>query len=390
MKPEFDILVIGGGLVGAACALALEGSGLRLALVEAAPPPAAPQGDDWDSRIYAISPGNAAFLTRLGAWQGMDATRVTAIEAMQVQGDDAASLLEFSAYEAAVPALGYLLESRQLQAALWQRLQQAQAVQLFSGIRCARLEWLADVAQLTLQDGRQLHARLVIGADGGQSWTRVQAGMNVSSSDYRQLGVVANFACERPHNGAARQWFRPDGVLAWLPLPGQRMSMVWSTPVAHAQELLALPPEALAEKVAAAGGRALGELITITPAAGFPLRLQNAERMIAPRLALAGDAAHLVHPLAGQGVNLGFHDAACLAEVLAARGQQQDVGDYALLRRYERARKADIMAMQALTDSLHALFSSELPGVAALRNWGMRLTNRQQWLKQRLMAHAMI
>ena len=386
---DFDVLVVGGGLVGAACALALQDSGLTIALVEAAPPPVAPQGDGWDSRIYAISPGNAAFLARLGAWDGLDHARVTTIEAMRVQGDAANAVLEFNAYEAAVPALGYLLESHLLQAALWQRLQQAAQVTLYSGIRSERLDWHDDHVQLTMQDGRTLSARLVIGADGGQSWTRAQAGLSVSSSDYRQLGVVSNFATEKPHHGVAYQWFREHGALAWLPLPGQRMSMVWS-PVAHAQELLALSPEVLAAEVALAGGHALGELQLITPAAAFPLRLQNAECMIASRLALAGDAAHLVHPLAGQGVNLGFHDAACLAEVLAARGAQADAGAYSLLRRYERARKADIMAMQVVTDGLHALFASELPGVAGLRNWGMRFTNRQQWLKRRLMAHAMI
>jgi ubiquinone biosynthesis UbiH/UbiF/VisC/COQ6 family hydroxylase len=390
VQSDFDVLVVGGGLVGAACALALQDSGLTIALVEAAAPPAAPQGDDWDSRIYAISPGNAVFLARLGAWDGLDHARVTTIEAMRVQGDAAGAVLEFSAYDAAVPALGYLLESRLLQTALWQRLQQAAQVALYSGIRCQRLDWHDDHVQLTVQDGRTLTARLVIGADGGQSWTRAQAGLDISSSDYRQLGVVANFATEKSHHGVAYQWFRDHGALAWLPLPDKRMSMVWSTPVAHAQELLALSPEALAERVALAGGRALGELRLITAAAAFPLRLQNAECMIAPRLALAGDAAHLVHPLAGQGVNLGFHDAACLAEVLTARGAQGDAGAYGLLRRYERARKADIMAMQAVTDGLHALFASELPGVAGLRNWGMRFTNRQQWLKRRLMAHAMI
>lgn len=390
MRPEFDVLVVGGGLVGTACALALHGSGLKLALVESAPPPMAPQGDEWDSRIYAISPGNVKFLSRLGVWGELNQERVTLIEAMHVQGDDAAARLEFSAYEAGVPALGYLLESQMLQAALWKRLQQAPDVELFSAVRCSRLEWQDDGALLNLEDGRCLSARLVIGADGGNSWTRAQARVGVTSSDYRQMGVVANFAIERPHHGIAQQWFLPDGVLAWLPLPGLRMSMVWSTPVAHAERLLALPPEALAEKVAQAGGRALGELRLITPAAAFPLRLQNAESLIGPRLALAGDAAHLLHPLAGQGVNLGFHDVARLAGVLAARGKQEDVGDHGLLRRYERACKMDIMAMQLVTDGLYALFTSEVPGIGSLRNWGMRFTNRQQWLKRRLMAHAMI
>lgn len=387
---DFDVIVIGGGLVGAACALALSGGGLRLALVETAAPPTLPQDDSWDSRIYAISPGNAEFLARLGAWDTLDQQRIAAIEAMHVRGDDGAAQLDFSAYEASVPALGYIVESRLMQAGLWARLQGAADIALLSPARCARLVWRDTRAQLELADGRNLSARLIVGADGGNSWTRAQAGLGVKVSDYRQLGVVANFAAEQPHRNIARQWFRADGILAWLPLPGNRVSMVWSTHPAQAQVLLELAPEALCAEVARAGGNALGALQMLTPAAAFPLRLQNSEAMVRPRLALAGDAAHLVHPLAGQGVNLGFHDAAGLARVLGERGSQPDVGDYGLLRRYERARKADIMAMQVLTDGLHALFGSELAGVGKLRNWGMSFTNRQGWLKKRLMAHAMI
>ncbi len=389
-RDDFDAIVIGGGLVGAACALALRDSGLRLALVEAGPAPALPQDGSWDSRIYAISPGNAAFLSRLGAWQAMEAARVAPIEGMRVWGDDGVAELDFSAYETGVEALGYIVESRLMQAGLWACLQASPDITLLSGTRCAGLALKDDAARLTLADGRMLSARLVVGADGARSWTRTQAGLGVTTQDYRQLGVVANFATERPHGNIARQWFREDGILAWLPLPGNRMSMVWSTTAAQSNRLLAMVPDELASTVAQAGQGALGALQVLTPAAAFPLRLQNAESMVIPRLALAGDAAHLVHPLAGQGVNLGFHDAECLARILRERGPQSDVGDYGLLRRYARARQLDIRAMQTLTDGLHALFGSDLPGVGMLRNVGMRLTNRQQWLKRRLVAHAMI
>jgi 2-octaprenylphenol hydroxylase len=219
---------------------------------------------------------------------------------------------------------------------------------------------------------------------------RTQAGVGVNTRDYGQLAVVANFATGIPPRNIARQWFRKDGVLAWLPLPENRMSMVWSTDPAHARKLLAMPPAELGATVAEAGENLLGPLSLITPAAAFPLRLQNAEVMVKPRLALVGDAAHLVHPLAGQGVNLGFHDVIGLEETLNNRNVQADVGDYALLRRYERSRKMDISAMQITTTGLHALFGSDLPGAGRLRNLGMAFTNRQQWLKRRLMAHAMI
>ncbi len=386
---DCDVIVVGGGLVGAACALALARQGLRLALVEAAPPPA-PDDAGWDRRIYAISPGNAAFLAGLGVWDALDAARIEPIAAMRVYGDDGVSGLEFDAYQAGAEALGHIVESRLLQTGLWARLREREEVELLAGARCAALRLEDAAARLVLADGRTLRARLVVGADGGHSWIREQAGIGITGSDYRQSGVVANFATERPHRGIARQWFRSDGILAWLPLPGDRMSMVWSTHPEHARALCAMTPEALCGAVAEAGGHTLGALSLLTPAAAFPLRLMHAEVLVRPRLALVGDAAHLVHPLAGQGVNLGFHDAAALAQVLGARGAQADAGDYFLLRRFERARKLDIRAMQATTDGLYTLFSSTLPGIAGLRNWGMALTNRLGWLKRRLMAHAML
>lgn len=388
-QADFDVIVVGGGLVGAAFALALEGSSLRIALVESGAVPVLPQDAGWDSRIYAISPGNAAFLSRLGVWQALDSERITPIEEMRIWGDDAGAELDFSAYEAGAASLGFIIESRLMLAGLWQRLQSVPEVTCFNGASCAALEIRDEAALLTLEDGPILSARLIVGADGAGSWVRRHTGLRVETSDYRQLGVVANFATERPHNNIARQWFRDDGILAWLPLPGNRISMVWSTSAAHSQALLALTPAELACQVSQAGQMALGAFEVLTPAAAFPLRLQNAESMAVPRLALIGDAAHLVHPLAGQGVNLGFHDAECLARLLCERGLQADAGDYGLLRRFERARQMDIKAMQVMTDSLHTLFSSDWPGLGMLRNWGMKFTNRQQWLKRRLMVHAM-
>jgi ubiquinone biosynthesis UbiH/UbiF/VisC/COQ6 family hydroxylase len=390
-QADYDVIVVGGGLVGAACALAIcsEDSGLKVALIESAAQQPLPRDDSWDGRIYAISPGNAAFFARLGVWNAMEQGRITPIEMMRIWGDDGVSQLEFSAYEVGVPALGYIVESRLMQAGLWARLLQMPNIKLINPARCASLTWQDEQALLELSDGGGLSARLIVGADGGKSWTREQAGLGVRTTDYRQMGVVANFATEKPHQHIARQWFREDGILAWLPLPGNRISIVWSTDTEHARWLLSLSSEDLELKVGEAGGGVLGALQMLTPAAAFPLRLQNAEVMVRPRLALVGDAAHLVHPLAGQGVNLGFHDAECLARVLLDRSSQTDAGDYTLLRRYERARKADIMAMQMMTDGLHTLFGSTFPGVGVLRNWGMGFTNRQSWLKKRLMAHAM-
>jgi ubiquinone biosynthesis UbiH/UbiF/VisC/COQ6 family hydroxylase len=242
---------------------------------------------------------------------------------------------------------------------------------------------------LSLADGRQLAGRLVVAADGADSWTRQAAGIEVSFKPYGQHGVVANFETELAHRSTAFQWFRDDGILAWLPLPGNRISIVWSTPQAHAEELLALTPDEFAQHVAAAGDNRLGALRLITPPAGFPLRLMRAPRTVQSRLALIGDAAHAIHPLSGHGINLGFQDGSALADVLRNRPGHIDCGDYSLLRRYERARIEEVVALQRVTDGLHRLFGSPAPPLALLRNFGMNLTNAAPVIKDTLVRYAL-
>ena len=386
MDDEFDIVVVGGGLVGAACALALCRQGWAVALVESRPANAAPDAT-LDDRIYAISPGNAAWLQTLGVWQMLDPQHFCSIDRMQVHGDANAARIDFDADEAHADNLGLVVENKRLQHVLWQGLQQSDAV-LLTGTACSAATWRDSAATLTLADGRSLTAQLLIAADGAESWLRTQGSIGVHRHDYAQMGVVANFDTAVAHGNTARQWFRPDGVLAWLPLPGQRMSMVWSTSMAHADHLLALEAEALAEEVAAAGGQELGALRTLNTAQAFPLRLQTAECLVKPGLALVGDAAHTIHPLAGQGVNLGFRDVIALTQTLAQRHPRQLLGDIMLLRRFERARKADMLAMRALTDGLQRLFAADQPLVRRARNWGLRLTDRLAPVKKRLIRQA--
>jgi len=385
---DFDVVVVGSGLVGASLALALETAGLNLALIEAQPPQPGAGAADWDSRVYAISPGSAAFLERCGVWQELDMTRVSRVEAMCVFGDDGRSELDFSAYDAGLRELAFIVENRELQRVMWEALKRAQHVAVMAPAACRALTFEAQAAQLELGDSRVLCPRLVVGADGADSWVRAQTAIAVEMRRYHQTAVVANFAITRPHRGTAYQWFRHDGVLALLPLPGERVSMVWSTRDEDAARLLELASEELVAQVAAASHGAVGDLQLITPAAAFPLRLQRVRQLVLPRLALVGDAAHNVHPLAGQGVNLGFRDARELAQVLMERGSQTDCGDYRLLRRYERARREDIVAMQFATDSLQRLFNNEITWLASLRNCGLRLMNRQPQLKNLLVQHA--
>ena len=387
---SYDVAIIGAGLVGASLALALAPSGLSVALVE----PRAPvslglsTAASWDSRIYAISPGSAAFLASVGAWQGLDAERIARVETMRIFGDEPSARLDFNAYDAGLGELALIVESGRIQSALWQCLDHAAHVKRYCPAACEALLPHAGDSEIVLKGGTTLRAKLVVGADGAQSWVREQAGIKVSTHDYGQCGVVANFACALPHHDTAYQWFRPDGVLALLPLPGNRVSMVWSTSEVHAQELIALDAAALARCVSEASDDVLGALEIITPAAAFTLRMQRVEAFVKPRLALAGDAAHNIHPLAGQGVNLGFRDARELAAVLCDRGAQGDCGDYALLRRYERARKEDVLTMQLATDGLQKLFASQAVWVSRARNLGMKMVESQSLLKNFLVKHA--
>lgn len=382
---HFDLVIVGGGLAGASLAAALRDSRLKIALVEGMPP-RRPEG--WDARIYAVSPANAEFLERIGVWKHLDPTRIEPIRAMEVRGDQGARL-DFSSFAAGVPELGWILESSLMACELWENVKRQGNLELFSPARPTALEIRHDAACLWLEDGRALSGRLLVAADGRDSWVRETAGLPAQNSHYREKGVVANFSCAKPHRGVAWQWFGRDDVLAYLPLPGQRMSMVWSLPDARADALCALAPAELAAQVAAAGNGVLGALETITPAAAFPLRLMRVPKTVAPRLALIGDAAHGIHPLSGHGINLGFQDAAELAALLGKAQPWQDIGAVHFLERYQRARREETVLLQGATDALRRLFRVEAAPVAWLRNAGLGLTDRLPVLKNALIRYAL-
>ena len=386
MNQEFDIIIVGAGLVGASFAQAMKDSGLKLALVESVAPTA--PSPEWTSRVYAISPGSIEFLSESGAWQQFDAARIAPVLGMHIYGDDGKAKLDFDAHQSGLSELAVIAEVRHMQYGLWQALQRQENLDLLCPARCASLRLQEEIAVLRLEDGRELRAPLIVGADGRESWVRSQAGMDAEPAPYRQMGVIANFETELPHGDAAWEWFRGDGVLAFLPLPGNRISIVWTAFEERAAELMALSPEGFCHQVQEASHSALGELKLLSKPAAFPLRLLHLEHLVKSRVALIGDAAHNVHPLAGQGVNLGFQDARELAKVLKDRGPQPDCGDYFLLRRYERARKADILAMQLVTDGLQKLFNNRNPALKLARNLGLSLTGSLPWLKNGLVQHA--
>jgi len=385
---SFDVAVIGGGIVGASAALALRGADVSVAWIEPQAHAARMEGPGWDSRIYALTPGNAEWLTQLGVWQRVPAERVAPVEAMRIFGDKPQGRLEFDAYGAGLRELAFIVENRSVLHALWSALEGAEHVTSLRPATCTAVFWERERAVLSVSDGGELQVKLVIGADGTDSWVRREAGIASRVYDYDQVGVVANFECERPHDGTAFQWFRADGVLALLPLPGDRTSMVWSTATEHARELMQLMPDALAATLENASEGVLGALRLITPAAGFPLKRQRVRRLVEPRAAVVGDAAHNVHPLAGQGLNLGLRDVRALSAVLAARGPISDCGEYELLRRYERARREDILALELTTDGLQKLFANPAVWLARLRNLGLTLVDRQAPLKNLLIRHA--
>ncbi len=387
---KFDIVIIGGGLVGASLATSLKGSHLTVALIDAAAPTPLPNDASWDNRIYTISPGSADFLRSLGLWQQIDASRVTPIYEMNVFGDDGAAEIDFGAYESGLPELAFVTENRQLQAVLWGALlNDSQNIAVFSSAKCTAISWQDSGVNILLADGRTIQASLIVGADGVNSWVREQAGITVEHHHYEQIGVVANFSTELAHHNIAYQWFRRDGVLAFLPLPDKRVSIVWSTHETHANELRNVSDEEFSRRVSEASNRVLGRLQLITQPAGFPLNFVHVSKLVKPRLVLIGDAAHGIHPLAGQGVNLGLRDVKALSEILKKDEIYYDCGDYILLLRYERARKADITAMETVTDGLHKLFNSQDPIIRRFRNLGLTMTNRLPFIKSKLMQHAL-
>lgn len=385
---DFDVVVVGGALVGSSLAAALADSGLRIALVDAAGAlPTTDQDVDYDVRVFAISPGSERFLTAIGAWP-QDSARVAPVRGMRVFGDAAPGRIHFDAREAGAAHLACIVENRVLMRALRTRLGQLENLITFAGGVGVEAQFGAQHAWLRLNDGTVLRARLLVAADGARSWLRSCSDIQVKERAYGQSAVVANFACMRPHRDLAYQWFLAEGVLALLPLPGHRCSMVWSAAGDVAAELIELAPDELARRVEQASGEVLGSLTVITPATAFPLQLMQAERLVRPRLALVGDAAHNLHPLAGQGVNLGFQDARELAQVLRERGSCADVGEYRLLRRYERARREDILAMILATDGLQRLFDHPSPPLKWIRNRGLTLVDRAGPLKRLLMRQA--
>ncbi|MGE5161880.1 MAG: UbiH/UbiF family hydroxylase [Betaproteobacteria bacterium] len=388
-SPPFDVAVVGPGVAGLATALGFAQQGLRVALVGPRvrvhqPSPESP----YDARIYALAPGSAALLERLGVWGRVDEDRVCPVERMRVFGD-AGDELTFDAYAATVERLATIVEESELARVLDAACDyQPSITRIDAAFRSLEAE-SPGTAKLQLSDGRRLSAALLVGADGASSAVRAAAGISADLKPYEQTALVANFECERPHLNTAWQWFTDEGIVALLPMPGDRVSLVWSAPEELAPELRALDPAALAGRVTARSRHVLGSLTPIGAAHAFPLRLLTVGRLIGPSMALVGDAAHVVHPLAGQGLNLGLQDVDTLLKVVGEREPFRACGDPVVLRRYERVRAEAIGLMRFATDGLARLFAVDDPLVRGARNTGMAVVNRLAPLKNRLIRQAL-
>ena len=312
-------------------------------------------------------------MRELGIWNQLDPQRLGAVDCMQVFGDGDGRL-DFLAADGGYNELAWIIEADLVLSELWQSLTRQHNVTVFAPAKPVALETGDKDVNLTLEDGRSLIGALLVGADGRDSWVRQAAGIEAQIRPYHQQTIATVFRTTMPHGRIARQWLMADGsVMAWLPMPHNRVSLAWSLPDERAAEFMALSEEAFSQRVAAAGEHALGDMAEEGPRAAFDLHFMRLKSVVAPRLALIGDAAHAIHPLTGHGVNLGFQDARALARLVGVEACP-DIGEDFLLRRYKRARAEEPFVMQYATDGLYHLFASQNPLLVRLRNFGMNIT----------------
>jgi ubiquinone biosynthesis UbiH/UbiF/VisC/COQ6 family hydroxylase len=389
-----DVAIVGAGMVGAALALELARAGFDVAVVEPRPPAAWSEKDDVDLRVVALAPSSALLFGSLDVWKSIVSARACAYRHMRVWDALAPGKLDFDAADHGESALGWIVENRLIQHALWQALQNDARIALHCPAKVTATETNAQRRTLLLEDGASVSAQLVVAADGADSALRAMVGIATHDRDYAQRAIVAHVATQRPHESTAWQRFLPAATVAFLPLADGRSSIVWSVSNAEADRLLALDDAAFCAELGAAFDFHLGLIAETTQRAAFPLRLKLADRYLAPRFALVGDAAHAVHPLAGQGVNLGLRDAAELAAALiAARDAKRadvtwDVAAESTLRRFERRRRSDNALSAHSFDAIQRLFGSDSMALAALRGAGLGLVDRIAPLKQMFARHA--
>jgi 2-octaprenyl-3-methyl-6-methoxy-1,4-benzoquinol hydroxylase len=388
MKQDFDVVVVGGGMVGAALGCALGGSPLQVAVLEQQMPEAYAPEQPHDLRVSALSIASRNIMETVGAWHGVTARRFCPFRRMRVWEDRGDT--EFCSDDIGQHELGYIVENRVTQLAFLERLSEFHNVQLLSPAQITGLRYDPLRSEVSLQDGRTVSAKVLVAADGGQSRVRQAAGIGVTSWDYGQHALVIYVETAYGQQDITWQRFVASGPQAFLPLPGNYASIVWYNSPDEVRRLLALPSEVLLKELTAAFPECLGEIRNILGATSFALKRQHAQSYVKSGLALVGDAAHMINPLAGQGVNIGLLDAAALAQVLIEAAQHgRDFGSLATLQQYERMRRNENLKMMTVMDAFYRVFSNDVLPLKLLRNLGLGLAERLHPAKRKVMRLAM-
>jgi 3-demethoxyubiquinol 3-hydroxylase len=391
MKPRYDILIVGGGMVGATLACALGGSSLSVGLIEHDfPAPYEPE-QPYDLRVSALSAASRRILQTLGVWDGISSRRLCPYRRMKVwESDETRGATEFNSDEIGASELGHIVENRVVQLALLERVRSFANVDLICPARTEQIEYAPGSSLVRLADGREVLGRLLVAADGGQSRVRQAAGLGVTQWDYDQHALVASVQTAYGQQDITWQQFTPTGPLAFLPLGGNHASLVWYGKPDTLKALMALDDAAFLQRVRDSFPACLGQVEAVFGRGSFPLRRQHAQRYVAEGVALVGDAAHMIHPLAGQGVNIGLLDAAALAEVIIqAQASGEAIGAALVLARYEQARRGHNLMMMQLMDSFYRVFSNSNLPLKLLRNLGLGLAERLGPAKRKVIRIAM-
>lgn len=392
MNTHYDIIIVGAGMVGAtlACGLAEEAEQLSIALIDANEPKFNWEHDSYDMRVSAITRASQKLFKDVGAWEYIVEQRISPYHDMFVWDAAGKGELHFDSADMGESDLGHIIENRVILKALHQRIKEHPQIELLCPVKLEKIEFNQDQNIVTLENKTKLSANLVVAADGSRSWVRQQADIAVKGWDFDQAALVTTVKTEQYHQDTAWQRFLPSGPLAFLPLTGGYSSIVWSTSPEEAKRLTEISEEEFAGEIEQAFASKLGKITSVAARAVFPLRLFETLNYVKPRLALVGDAAHTIHPLAGQGVNLGLADVASLMDVIVeALNDKKDIGDLKVLRRYERWRRSENRAMIIAMDGLKRLFGSELSAVKGLRSLGLDITNKITPLKNIIMQQAM-